>query len=53
MGHVFFVLAMLLWDNIPLLITHARGFELGVFNPDADRVTADDLGIELALFDAR
>src|SRR5262245_40785771 len=50
MRYVLFQLAPVWGDDGAVIITYTCGLELGVFDPQADRVAPDNFGIKLFLF---
>ena len=52
MRYVLFQLAPVWGDDRAVIVTHTRRLELGVFDPQTDRITPDSFGIKLFLFNA-
>ena len=47
MRYVLFQLAPVWGDDRTVIVTHTRGLELGVFDPQANRIAPDNFGIKL------
>src|SRR5215471_10736808 len=52
MRYVLFQLAPVWGNDRAVIVTYTRGLELGVFDPQANRIAPDNLGIKLFLFNA-
>src|ERR1043166_2984680 len=50
MRYVFFQMAPVWGDDGAVIVTHTRGLELGVFDPQTNRIAPDNFGIKLFLF---
>src|SRR5215510_14488620 len=52
MRYVLFQLTPVWGNDRAVIVTHTRGLELGVFDPQANRVTPDNFGVKFFLFNA-
>src|SRR5215471_14322100 len=52
MGHVLFQVTAVWGNDRAIVVTHARRFQLGIFDPQANRIPPNNLGVELFFFNA-